>query len=229
MICINLATLIVVSVLCFCYVMPGFYELYQIFYPIVLLFIFSMLLYAGLGIHRTIKQVARAFPNEKLICVHFINFVLWLTLIIAETVLGTISDFMDNRIDSLTDQQKLTHVKILYSSLIFTNIQIPFVFWLSLWLLYLILKSTASRAVESYGVRDLVLGHKVPPIVFVKNQKLLKQIVASEIESDPVLRQKIRMQARYNELVHAMVTTTQSSVALDEKLGVTYLNLDKAY
>ena len=37
------------------------------------------------------------------------------------------------------------------------------------------------------------------------------------------------MQARYNELVHAMVSTTQSSMALDEKLGVTYLNLDKAY
>ena len=36
------------------------------------------------------------------------------------------------------------------------------------------------------------------------------------------------MQARYNELVHAMLATTQSSMFIDEKLGVTYLNLDKA-
>ena len=84
--------------------------------------------------------------------------------------------------------QKITHNKILFSSLFITNVQIPFFTWLSLWLLYLILKSTASEEVDNFGVKDLVLGHKVPPIVFVKNQKLLKQIVTSEIESDEILR-----------------------------------------
>ena len=88
----------------------------------------------------------------------------------------------------MNDGQKLTHNKILFSSLFITNVQIPFYTWLSLWLLYLILKSTASETIDNFGVKDLVLGHKVPPIVFVKNQKLLKQIVTSEIESDEILR-----------------------------------------
>ena len=88
----------------------------------------------------------------------------------------------------MNDNQKLTHNKILFSSLFITNVQIPFYTWLSLWLLYLILKSTASETIDNFGVKDLVLGHKVPPIVFVKNQKLLKQIVTSEIESDEILR-----------------------------------------
>ena len=120
--CINLGTLIVVSVICFFYVADGFYEYYQFSYPLVLLFIFSVLLYAVLGIRKTIKTVAHAFPNERLICIHFFNFVLWLVLIFAETVLGTISDIMDLKLDSLTLDQRLTHVKILYSSLVFTNI-----------------------------------------------------------------------------------------------------------
>ena len=120
--CINIGTLVFVSLLSFFYVAPDLYEFYQLTYPIVLLFVFSMLLYAVIGIRRTIKQVAHAFPRERLICIHFINFVLWLALILTETILGTISDFMDFKIDDLTPDEKLTHNKILYSSLIFTNV-----------------------------------------------------------------------------------------------------------
>ena len=36
------------------------------------------------------------------------------------------------------------------------------------------------------------------------------------------------MQARYNELIHAILATTGSSMYIDEKLGVTYLNMDRA-
>ena len=120
--CINIGVLVFVSLLSFFYVDDDLYELYQFSYPVVLFFIFSMLLYAVLGIRKTIKQVAHAFPRERLICIHFINFVFWLVLILTETILGTISDFMDFKIDKLTPDEKLTHNKILYSSLIFTNV-----------------------------------------------------------------------------------------------------------
>ena len=76
-----------------------------------------------------------------------------------------------------------------------TNIQIPFNFWLGLWLLYLILKSTDSNELDRYGIQDLVLGHKVPPIVFIKNKSLLKNIISHQLENDAVMRQKVRMQA----------------------------------
>ena len=76
-----------------------------------------------------------------------------------------------------------------------TNIQIPFNFWLGLWLLYLILKSTDSNELDRYGIQDLVLGHKVPPIVFIKNKSLLKNIISHQLENDAVMRQQVRMQA----------------------------------
>ena len=79
-------------------------------------------------------------------------------------------------------------MKILFASEVVTNIQIPFSCWLGIWLLYLILKSTAVNDLDRYGVRDLVLGRKVPPIVFIKNRSLLKQIVTNDLENDPELR-----------------------------------------
>ena len=53
--CLNLVTLSIVSLLCFFYAVPGLYEYYNIGYPVVLFFIFSMLLYAVIGIRKTIK------------------------------------------------------------------------------------------------------------------------------------------------------------------------------
>ena len=79
-------------------------------------------------------------------------------------------------------------MKVLFSSMLITNVQIPFSCWLGLWLLYLIMKSTASNELDRYGVQDLVLGHKVPPIVFIKNKSLLKEIMTNELENDAVMR-----------------------------------------
>ena len=53
--CINIGVLVFVSLLSFFYVDDDLYELYQFSYPVVLFFIFSMLLYAVLGIRKTIK------------------------------------------------------------------------------------------------------------------------------------------------------------------------------
>ena len=72
--------------------------------------------------------------------------------------------------------------------MIVTNLQIPFNLWLGLFLLYLILKSTENNDYDRYGVQDLVLGHKVPPIVFIKNRSLLKKIVTNELENDSLMR-----------------------------------------
>ena len=84
-------------------------------------------------------------------------------------------------------------MKIMYASSVITNIQVPFSFWLGVWLLYLILKSTTVSNLEKYGVQDLVLGRKVPPIVFIKNRSLLKDIVTNDLENDAALRQRVRL------------------------------------
>ena len=111
--------------------------------------------------------------------------------------------------------------------MIVTNIQTPFSCWLGLWLLYLILKSTSESNLDRFGVRDLVLGRKVPPIVFIKNRSLLKQIVTNELENDAELRQKVRLQAQYNEYIHATLKQNKISLSLDEKIGVTYFGVLK--
>ena len=118
-------------------------------------------------------------------------------------------------------------MKILFASEVVTNIQIPFSCWLGIWLLYLILKSTAESDLDRYGVRDLVLGRKVPPIVFIKNRSLLKQIVTNDLENDPELRQKVRLQAQYNEYIHATLKHNKIELGLDEKIGVTYCGVLK--
>ena len=185
---INLTVMMLVGTISVCYVFDRTYSYYNTFYPILLTLIFTILFAAVLNMRATMLSIAYAFPNERLMCIHFINFPVWIILIIAETVLGVISLNMDSKMSTATPEQELKHVKILYSSLMFSNIQIPFNLWLGLWLLFLILKSTSSDDLSRYGIKDLILGHKVPPIVFIKNRSLLRQIVTSELENDSVLR-----------------------------------------
>ena len=92
---INLMVMVFVTTICIFYAFDDFYKYYQIFYPILLTVIFAVLFYAVCQMRRTIKSVAYAFPNEKLMCIHFINFPVWILLIASETALGTISGFMD--------------------------------------------------------------------------------------------------------------------------------------
>ena len=53
---------------------------------------------------KTVKSVAYAFPNEKLMFIHFVNFPIWIFLIPSETVLGLISGYMDERMETETPQ-----------------------------------------------------------------------------------------------------------------------------
>ena len=118
--------------------------------------------------------------------------------------------------ETATPAEEITHAKVLFSSLVITNFQIPFNFYLGLWLLYLILKSTDNNVIDRYGVQDLVLGHKVPPIVFIKNKSLLKKIITNELENDEVMRQQVRLQAQYNEFIHATLRANKISIMMDE-------------
>ena len=51
------------------------------------------------------------------------------------------------------------------------------------------MKSTNNEEVERYGTKDLVLGRKVPMIVFIKNKNLLKKIYFNELTEDSVAQQ----------------------------------------
>ena len=67
-----------------------------------------------------------------------------------------------------------------------TNLQVFYCFWVGFFILFLILKSTNTDEVERHGIKDLVLGRKVPMLVFIKNKSLLKKIYANEMNEDVV-------------------------------------------
>ena len=76
---------------------------------------------------------------------------------------------------------ELTYAKLYFWDGVVTNIQVLFAFWMELFLLYLIWRSTNDNVTERYGVKDLILGRKVPVIVFIKNKSLLQKIVTNEL------------------------------------------------
>ena len=88
---LNMFILASVTTICVFYVFDNYYEYYNAFYPFLLTIIYLILFYSVYQMRKTIKSIAYAFPNEKLMCVHFINFPIWIVLITSETVLGMIS------------------------------------------------------------------------------------------------------------------------------------------
>ena len=163
------------------FMVPSSLEVYLTLLSIMFLFTFGILFFSVLRIRRTIKSIAYAFPNEKLISVHFFNFPTWTVLVLADTALSwTVIRMGDVDKFSSVDAE-LTYAKLYFWDGVVTNIQVIFAFWMELFLLYLIWRSTNDNVTERYGVKDLILGRKVPVIVFIKNKSLLQKIVTNEL------------------------------------------------
>ena len=67
--------------------------------PSLLIFTCFILLYSVLRIRITIKEIAYAFPNEKLMCVHLINFVVWSVLVVLQTALSIFAMNIEEKVD----------------------------------------------------------------------------------------------------------------------------------
>ena len=67
--------------------------------PSLLIFTCFILLYSVLRIRSTIKEIAYAFPNEKLMCVHLINFVVWSVLVVLQTALSIFAMNIEEKVD----------------------------------------------------------------------------------------------------------------------------------
>ena len=83
---------------------------YETLLPAMLIFTCFILLYSVLKIRRTIKEIAYAFPNEKLMCVHLINFVVWSVLVILQTILSILAVNLEEKVDpNVPSQDKLEY------------------------------------------------------------------------------------------------------------------------
>ena len=175
------------------YDFTGEHKYYNADYVALMTFIYLILFGSVCSMRGTIKSLAYSFPNERLMCIHFVNFPIWILLSSIDTVLGMMAHTIASQTEPLDTDEKLKMLKITYAKAVVTNIQVPFSFWLGVWLLYLILKSTTMNDLDKSGVQDVVLGRKVPPIVFIKNRSLLKEILANDLQNDAGLRQRVRL------------------------------------
>ena len=96
---VNLVIMAFSATISIFYVSADSYKYYNGIFPILLALIFSILFVSVCQIRSTIKSIAYSFPNERLMCIHFINFPIWIILIAVETVLGMVAHTLDNYMD----------------------------------------------------------------------------------------------------------------------------------
>ena len=178
---LNVFVAALVGTIAVLFMVPSSLEVYLALLSIMFLFTFGILFFSVVRIRKTIKSIAYAFPNEKLIKIHFCNFPTWTVLVLADTALAYSLLRMGDVDQFSSDDAKLTYAKLYFWDGVVTNIQVVFAFWMELFLLYLIWRSTNDNVTERYGVKDLILGRKVPVIVFIKNKSLLQKIVTNEL------------------------------------------------
>ena len=127
-------------------------------------------LYALALIRETISQLQSAFPNEKFMAHHAVNFIVFIALSLVAFVLGTVYNGTRGPPGGpdLSPEDKLTSLRWQLASLLANNIELPFQTYFDLFVLYLIVKNT-SRAQEEKKITD-ASGQDVPSMVFLRNQ-----------------------------------------------------------
>ena len=129
------------------------------------------LVFAVIRIRSTVKHTIFAHPNEKLVFVHAINFIVWGVLWLIQSLVYI---EYDHRSDTSGEDQ-IEVMKINFASMIITTILTVYEVYMNIFLLYIILRfAKQSRNAEMY---DGILGKKVPCLVYVMNQRILAKTI----------------------------------------------------
>ena len=72
-------------------------------------------------------------------------------------------------------------------------------------------------------LEDKVLGKKVPSIVFIQNQKLLKDAFKNELTNDARARKALRVQAQVNDYLFTMMRRNGIALQMDENIGTAFI------
>ena len=166
----------------------------------MIIFINVALIYGVLSIHKTIKSVEHAFPNESLMMVHLLNFVVYTCMFLVTSTLVIVCDGKNVEPGESWDpttidpnEISLPLARTCYSNDILGFTQNFFYNYMTLFLMYLINRFSKER--PNTEVEDDILDKKVPVIVFIQNKKLLKDAVKNELEMDKGEREKLKAQA----------------------------------
>ena len=118
---LNITVAILALILSFAFLHPqsAARYIFDVLLPILLIGTCFILLYAVLRMRSTIKRIAHAFPNEKLMLVHCFNFVVWSVLVVVLAAIGSAGRKAHSKLEpDVNNEAKLTFWKISYWSFI---------------------------------------------------------------------------------------------------------------
>ena len=126
----------------------------------MLIFTAGVLLYSVCMMRSTIKKSTYAFPNEKLMIVHVVNFFTWSILVITNVSLLTNGRRFEKDYEAFVKKGEATdralkYIRVIYWDSIIASIQSLFTLYVNSFLMMLILVSTAEK---EKMIKDVVLG-----------------------------------------------------------------------
>ena len=102
--------------------------------------------------------------------------------------------------------------------------QIVYVYelYINCFLVYLIRRFAVEN--KNAEVRDPILGKEVPNLVFLQNQKLLKEALKDKLELDKREKKNLILQAQKTEYMHNMLRQIGIADLLDEQIGTQFID-----
>ena len=140
--------------------------LYTIFYTFLIFFINFVLIYSVCKIRNTIKAIEDKFPNDTLMIVHLVNFIVYSVMLLTTSTLHLICALEFTTKGEAIDDDDMSKASCRdgYYAGFFQNL---FYNYMTLFLMYLILRFSRERLNKDR--KDPCLGKNVPLIVYVQN------------------------------------------------------------
>lgn len=145
---------------------PDSNYLYTVFYTFLICFINFILIYSVCKIRNTIKAIEDRFPNDTLMIVHLVNFIVYSAVLLTTSTLDLICALEFTRNGEPIEEGDMSKASCRdgYYAGFFQNI---FYNYMTLFLMYLILRFSRERLNKDR--KDPCLGKNVPLIVYVQN------------------------------------------------------------
>ena len=135
---------------------------------------FVLLTIAVLYMRQTIKSTDCAIPKDKLVTIHIVNFVTYLTFLVSRIILNEHVIILHEKVDT-SEADKVAYLKAKYADYVLINVFDWVYTYMYVFLLYLV-SNFAKESVRAEK-RDVILDRNVPNIVYLMNIQLLKAAV----------------------------------------------------
>ena len=185
-------------------------------------------MYSVSRIRNSIRNKEYIFPNEKLIVIHLVNYLISSIFSFVQTsflfiIIRKDADWYDKKIqhDPSWQEARLSSLKYHFVGLILQITQFIWDTYTTVFLIYVIYKFSAEG--KSAKVHDNILGKEVSSLVFIKNQRLVREAYKKGLTYDDEIEQEIRARAQLNEHMHYLLKKHGVVMKMDEDISVSFM------